>query len=78
MTTITEHRPRRILRRPQVEQRTGLKRSAIYEGMTAGTFPRAIPLAGNAVGWLEHEIDAWIDQKTAERDRLRVIEEAGR
>jgi prophage regulatory protein len=52
-----------ILRRPQVEERTGLSRSTIYARMQFGTFPRPILLGDRAVGWLEHEIDDWIDQR---------------
>lgn len=49
-----------ILRRKQVEARTGLKRSAIYAAIQAGTFPSPVSLGGRAVGWPEHEIEAWI------------------
>jgi len=49
----------KILRRKQVEEVTGLARSTIYERMKAGTFPKAIPLGGRAVGWLERDIQSW-------------------
>lgn len=49
-----------ILRRKQVEARTGLPRSSIYAAIAAGNFPTPISLAEKSVGWLEHEIDAWI------------------
>lgn len=49
-----------ILRRKQVEHRTGLSRSTIYERVRAGTFPRPISLGGRAVGWLEIEVDGWL------------------
>ncbi len=39
-----------ILRRKQVEARTGLARSTIYHHIKAGTFPRPIPLGPRAVG----------------------------
>jgi prophage regulatory protein len=52
-----------VLRRPQVIARTGLKRSAIYEQMSAGTFPKCIKLGPRAVGWLETEIDDWIQSR---------------
>jgi prophage regulatory protein len=60
----------RILRRRELESRVGLKHTAIYEQMRAGRFPRPIPLGvgGQAVGWLESEIDDWIAQRVAERD----------
>lgn len=49
-----------ILRRKQVEQRTGLSRSTIYLRIQEGTFPRPVNLGARAVGWLENEIDAWL------------------
>jgi prophage regulatory protein len=56
----------RILRRRQVEAQTGLSRSAIYEGVARGTFPRSIHIGTRAVGWLAEEIDAWIAARIAE------------
>ena len=42
--------------------RVGLSRSTIYEYMSLNQFPRPVPLGSrNAVGWVESEIDAWID-----------------
>ncbi len=52
-----------IERRPQVESRTGLSRTAIYAGMAAGEFPRPVRLGAKAVGWRSDEIDAWIDSR---------------
>jgi prophage regulatory protein len=49
-----------ILRRKQVEKRTGLSRSTIYLRIQKGTFPRPINLGVRAVGWLENEIEAWL------------------
>jgi prophage regulatory protein len=50
-----------ILRRKQVEARTGLARSTIYRRMAAGKFPRQINLGNSqTIGWLEDEINAWI------------------
>ena len=60
-----------ILRRPGVEAKTGLSRSGIYDLMKAGKFPRPVPLGGKkAVGWLESEIEAWIEERIAERGEV--------
>ncbi len=53
-----------VLRRRQVEARTGLGRSSIYALIADGQFPTPIRLSANTVGWLEHEIDAWIAGRT--------------
>ena len=57
-----------ILRRNQVEDRTGLSRSTIYLRIHEGTFPRPISLGARAVGWLEHEIEAWLAACIEARD----------
>lgn len=49
-----------ILRRKQVEERTGLSRSTIYLFIQEGTFPKPISLGARAVGWLENEIQEWL------------------
>lgn len=53
----------RILRLPQVMQTVGLSRSALYEKMAAGQFPKSFPLSGRAVGWLEEDVLAWIERQ---------------
>lgn len=50
----------KILRLPAVQGRTGLSRSAIYFGISEGSFPRQVSIGARAVGWLEAEIDAWL------------------
>jgi len=59
-----------ILRRPQVERVTGLKRSSIYAHMAEGTFPRPIKLGRKSVGWIEAEIVEWQKRRIAERDEV--------
>jgi prophage regulatory protein len=52
-----------LLRRPQVEQRTGLSRSSLYEYIKDGRFPPPVPLGPRAVGWLESEVSDWINAR---------------
>ena len=54
---------RRILRRPEVEAKTGFKRAHLYTLMRQGRFPRARRLGIRAVGWDSAEIDAWIAER---------------
>ena len=56
----TSNNKLRILRRNQVEDRTGLSRSTIYLRIQEGTFPRPINLVERAVGWVEKEIEEWL------------------
>lgn len=52
-----------ILRRKQVEARTGLSRSTIYAAVKDGTFPAPISLGARAVGWMSSDIDNWIENR---------------
>lgn len=52
-----------ILRLPDVKKRTGLARSTIYLRISNGAFPKPVSLGGRAVGWLDSEIDAWIQKQ---------------
>ena len=59
---------KRILRLHQVEEITGLKRSALYERMADGRFVKPVNLGPKAVGWVESEVTDWVDNRIAERD----------
>jgi prophage regulatory protein len=48
--TNDAHKRVTILRRKQVQTRTGLSRSTIYLRIAQGTFPKAISLGARAVG----------------------------
>ena len=50
----------RLLRLPEVIRRVGLKRSAIYQRMSEGRFPRSRSLGVKCAVWVESEIDEWI------------------
>ena len=59
----------RVLKLPEVAERTGKKRSSIYRDIAAGSFPPPVKLGERASGWLEHEINAWIAERIAARER---------
>ena len=63
----------RILRRYQVENRTGLSRSTIYHRLKEGTFPKQISLGPRTVGWVESEINAWLVDCIKGRDDRREV-----
>ena len=54
-----------LIRRKQVEARTGLSRSTIYLRIARGEFPAPVSLGRRAVGWRSDEIDRWIEQRIA-------------
>ena len=52
-----------ILRLPDVKRSTGLSRSTIYLRVAEGTFPKPVSLGGRAVGWLEAEVQDWLQRR---------------
>lgn len=59
---------KRIIRRPAVEQKTGLSDSQRDALEACGRFPRRVPLGARAIGWVEDEVDEWVAQRIAARD----------
>lgn len=57
----------RILRLAEVKLRTGLSRSTIYFAIKKDQFPKPINLGMRSVGWLESEINQWINERIQER-----------
>ena len=59
----------RILRRPMVEDRTGLSRSSIYELINPKSayydpdFPKPVRIGKRAVGWIEADVDTWLKSR---------------
>lgn len=53
----------RLLRLPDVEALTGLKKTAIYAGIKAGTFPPCIKLSQRAAAWPQSVIQVWIAER---------------
>lgn len=67
MTATTP--PLSILRRKQLENLCGLSRSTIYSRINPKdkrfdpSFPKPISLGAGAVGWISHEVDAWLTSR---------------
>ncbi len=53
----------KILRLPDVIDRVGFSRSTIYDFVSKGRFPAPVRIGIRAVGWLESEIEAWVQTK---------------
>ena len=58
----------RVLRPPAVYAKTGFSKSTIRRLELAGEFPRRVRISANAIGWIEAEIDRWIEARAAERE----------
>jgi prophage regulatory protein len=55
--------PVRILDSDALTERVPLHPSTIWRMEAAGRFPKRIRLGTRAVGWLEHEVNAWIAER---------------
>ena len=60
---------RSLLRLPNVEARTGYRRSSIYAKIRRGEFPSPVALGARAVAWPSDAIDAWIAGRIAKSDK---------
>lgn len=58
----------RLLRRVEVEELTGLKKTAIYQKMKNGEFPRPKRIGPRAVRWRASLIEEWIELEPAASD----------
>jgi prophage regulatory protein len=63
----------RIIRKKDLPNYVGLQRTQIELLVERGEFPRPVPLSdsGRAIGWLEHEVWAWQQQRLAKREAAK-------
>lgn len=57
----------KILRSLAVREKTGLPKSTMYLYIKEGLFPRPIKLGVRSSGWIEDEINEWLNQRRALR-----------
>ena len=62
----------KIIRLPQVVERTGISRSLIYRLIKEGNFPEQIHTSKRTSGWLESEVNEWVQSR---RDDSRSSKE---
>ena len=58
----------KILKLKEVEHKIGLKKTSIYHMVDQKTFPAPIKLGPRSTGWVESELDDWVNEKIKERD----------
>ncbi|HAF2131028.1 TPA: AlpA family transcriptional regulator [Salmonella enterica] len=67
--------PVRILRLRDVVRKTGMARSTLYDWLNPKssrydpTFPKQVMLGRQSVGWLESEVDMWLQRRIADSRR---------
>lgn len=55
----------RVIRIDEVCNRLQLSRSWIYQQVALDQFPRPVSLGARAVGWIESEVEDWLEQRIA-------------
>lgn len=58
---MKNNQPTRLVRLPEVLQRTGYGKAWIYRLISEGRFPAPVKIGTRAVAFIESEIDEWID-----------------
>ena len=68
---VSCEQPIRVLRMKDLPEKVGFAPSTIYELVARGEFPKPFKLmpGGRAAGWLEHELDNWLNAK---RNRMKI------
>ena len=62
----------RLIRRKEVQIKTGLGASSIYALMKQSKFPYPIHLSIRRVAWIESEVDLWIEERIAKNHDSKI------
>jgi prophage regulatory protein len=57
-----------VLSYPKLREKVDYTRQHLSRLEKLDRFPKRIRIGANRVGWLEHEVDAWIEARAAERE----------
>lgn len=72
MQLVSENRPQvrrdRLLRLPEVETLTGLRKSTIYLLQKQGVFPRCVQVTARCVAWPESRVLQFVQDRIASAD----------
>jgi predicted DNA-binding transcriptional regulator AlpA len=71
MTSTTDKKPIKLLFKGEVQERVGLSFPSIWGMMRNGTFPAGREVGGKT-GWIESEIDTWIENRPLRQYKPRV------
>jgi prophage regulatory protein len=74
MQLVHESRPQvrkdRLLRLPEVEQASGLKKSTVYLLMKRGEFPRCVQVTPRCVAWPESAVLQWVQDRISQASAM--------
>lgn len=58
---------KRLIRLPEVIGQVGLSERTLYRYVASGTFPKPVKVGALSM-WIGTEVEAWVEQRIAERD----------
>ena len=65
-----------LIRLPEVQKRTGLSRTGIYEQIRKGNFPPRIKIGTRAIAFSEKAVESWINDRIEEAENSIAKNEA--
>lgn len=72
MHLVTDPRPPvqrdRLIKLPEVERLTSLKKTTVYRLQREGAFPRCVQVTPRAVAWKEREVLEWMASRSTAAD----------
>lgn len=72
---MVDRNGKRLIRRAEVCDRTGLPVSTLYRYMANGTFPKPVKIGEKSVAWVEDDVDGWIVERIDEASYPISIQE---
>lgn len=69
---------RRLIRLPQVLDIVACSKTEVYRLIRAGKFPKPVPLGARSSAWLVDEVQAFVADRIAEREKGGDRSELGR
>jgi|SoiMethySBSTD1v2_1073268.scaffolds.fasta_scaffold410301_2 prophage regulatory protein len=63
----------RFLAKPEVLRIAGFSAATLWREVQAGRFPAPIPISANRVGFLESEVQAWVNKSVLAARQVRSV-----
>ncbi|WP_234830761.1 helix-turn-helix transcriptional regulator, partial [Vibrio anguillarum] len=63
----------KVIRLKEIIELTGLSKSTIYRLTESKKFPKQLSLGERSVGWLESEVNEWLEKRIDDRNHQKLI-----
>lgn len=61
----------KLYRLRELSARIGLARSAIYQAVKDGRFPKPIRVGARAAAWRHQDVESWLQSRAAQREAVK-------